>query len=454
MKYVIFTFSGEGLGLAEQLQKEGESVTVAQIRDLNSILLPEEKKGVEPEDPEKKKARLSMYDGCVKKYDADKVVAMLKRVKDKSDYFLMFDFNQNFQYAEQLKGMGFKGNFPTAKDREFEVDRDMAKDFVKKNYPGVRVGEKHEFKTIDEGKAFLAETDEIWVLKPYDDNTDAKTKVPDSKDPEQAKAELILALDTHQKGFESQGYVMELLIPDAIEITPERVYYDGKLLYTCCDIELKRLGSETGPMTGCAADLVFPIDDDSKIAQLAFPAIVDTMAKEHEGWFFWDISLLINPHNDRIYMGEFCPNRPGYNSFYNELGLCGSASTYFETIVRGGNPLKGCKKFGASVRMFSICEHGVKPDVGIVVDEEKMDDIWFIDAKKKDEQLMTAGYIWDVCIATGQGDTIGDAAKYAYENARGVQFDNKYQRQLFDYLSDEPDSLEKRYHYGEEAGLY
>lgn len=55
MKYCVFTFSGEGLGLAEQLQNEGKSVTVAQIRDLDSILLPEEKKGVEPEDPEKKK---------------------------------------------------------------------------------------------------------------------------------------------------------------------------------------------------------------------------------------------------------------------------------------------------------------------------------------------------------------------------------------------------------------
>ena len=454
MKFVIFTFSGEGLGLAEQLQSEGQIVTVAQIQDLEDILLPEEKEGVKPEDPEKKKARLSMYDGCVKKYDADKVVAMLLKVKDPKEYFLMFDFNQNFKYAEQLRGKGFNGNFPTAEDRKFEVDRDFAKDFVKKNYPDVKVGEKHEFKTIEEGKEFLAETDEIWVLKPYDDNTDAKTKVPDSKDPEQAKQELITALDTHKQGFESSGYCMELLIPDAIEITPERVYYNGKLLYTACDIELKRLGSESGPMTGCSADLVLPVDNSAKICKIAFPEVVDKMAREHEGWFFWDISLLINPKTHKIYMGEFCPNRPGYNSFYNELRLGGGAAEYFENMVAGKDPLKGSPKYGASVRMFSICEHGVKSDVGIVIDESKMDDIWLIDAKKEKDKLVTAGYIWDVAIATGQGDTIEEAAENAYDNADGVQFDNKYQRQPFDYLSDEPDSLKRRYNYGKEQGLY
>ena len=454
MRYVIFTFSGEGLGLAEQLQSEGQSVTVAQISNLDDILLTEEKEGVKPEDPKKKKARLSMYDGCVAKYDADKVVAMLLKVKNPKDYFLMFDFNQNFKYAEQLKGKGFNGNFPTAEDRKFEVDRDYAKDFVKKNYPDVKVGEKHEFKTIDEGKEFLAETDEIWVLKPYNDNTEAKTKVPDSKDPEEAKKELITCLETYQKGFESEGYCIELLIPDALELTPERVYYNGKLLYSVCDIELKRLGSESGPMTGCSADLVYPLDSGCELCEIAFPPIVDKMAKEHEGWFFWDISLLINPHNGKFYMGEFCPNRPGYNSFYNELRLCGSATDYFENMVEGKNPMKGSKEYGASVRMFIIKESGVKPDVGITLDESKMDDLWFMDMKKEDEKMVTAGYIWDVAIATGQGDTIEEAAKAAYDNAAGVQFDNKYQRQLFDYLSEEPDSLKKRYDYGKEKGLY
>ncbi len=454
MKFVVFTFSGEGLGLAEQLQSEGESVTVAQIADLEKICLPEELDGLKPEDPEKKKARLSMYDGVVNKHDADTVVRNLKRVKNPGDYFLFFDFNHCFQYADQLKGMGFHGNFPTAEDRRFEVDRDLAKDFVKKHYKGIKIGEKHEFKTIDEGKAFLETTDELWVLKPFDDNSDAKTKVPDATDPEKAKIELMIALDAHKKGFESQGYVMELMIPDAIEITPQRIYYDGVPLYSSVDIELKRLGSGIGPMTGCAADLVFLIGDNSKIAKAAFPETVDKMAKEHEGLFIWDISVLVNPHTGKLYMGEFCPNRPGYNAFYNEIGLAGSAKKYLEGLASKKNPIEGGQKFGASVRMFMIRESGIKPDIGIMIDDEKMNNVWFMDSKLKGKSIVTAGYIWDVAIATGQGDTIKEAAEFAYENSEGVQFDNKYQRQLFDYLSDEDDSLEKRYAYGKENNLY
>lgn len=454
MKYIIFTFSGEGLGLAEQLQSEGEHVTVAQIADLKTICLKEELKGLEDEDPDKKKARLSMYDGVVKKHDADTVLRNLKKVKNPSEYFLFFDFNHCFQYAEKLRGMGFKGNFPTEDDRRFETDRDAAKDFVKKYYTGVKIGEKHEFKTIDEGKKFLSDTDELWVLKPFDDNSDAKTKVPDAEDPKQAGEELMTALDAHKEGFESQGYVMELMIPDAIEITPQKIYYDGEPLYASVDIELKRLGSSIGPMTGCAADLVFPIDFKSKIAKVAFPEIVDKMAKDHEGLFIWDISILVNPHNGKLYMGEFCPNRPGYNAFYNEIRLAGLASEYLQAIVEKKNPMEYAPAFGASVRMFMIREGGVKSDIGITVDDAKMNDLWFMDMKKEKDAPMTAGYIWDVAIATGQGDTIEEAAKIAYENSEGVQFDNKYQRQIFDYLSDEADSLQKRYEYGKKNDLY
>jgi phosphoribosylamine-glycine ligase len=96
----------------------------------------------------------------------------------------------------------------------------------------------------------------------------------------------------------------------------------------------------------------------------------------------------------------------------------------------------------------------VKEDVGITVDREALDDIWFVDMKKGESGIMTAGYIWDVCIATGQGDTIEKAAENAYHHSEAVQFDNKYQRQMFDFLSEEPDSLVKRYDYGKEAKLY
>ncbi len=450
MKYVIFTFSGEGLPIAEKLKAEGQSVTVAQIADEKNTVLPEDIDSFEPEDADTKKVRISLYDGVIKKYDADLVAKQLLKVKHKEDYFLFFDFNHAFQYAEKLQDAGFKGNFPTSWDRKMEADRDAAKDIVAEHYPQVKVARKHHFEKINEFMKIaddLFEND-IWVLKPMSDG--AKTKVPDSGDPQTAKQEIIDAIESDPSGYESEGFELELMIPNVIEITPQKVYYDGKPLYVSLDIEAKRLGSAEGPMTGCAADLVFPIDMDSRIARIAFPKYVDGLAKQHRGLFIWDISLLINPSTGAIYMGEFCPNRPGYNAFYTELSLLEYITQWFEDVVAGKNPMNGAQKFGASVRMFQVKENGKKEGIGITLDDFKAPNIWIIDGKLgKDGGPETAGYIWDVGVATGSGSTPEIAAYEAYENAQGLLFDGKTMgRSRGDYLgTDSKDSIMMRYHY-------
>lgn len=449
MKYVIFTFSGEGLPIAEKLQLEGNSVTVAMIREKKDTFLPQEMEAFEDEDPDEKKARLALYDGVLKKFDADRVVRNLKKVKDKSDYFLFFDFNHCFKFAEELRGLGFNGNFPTEEDRKFEVDRDYAKEFVEKHYPDVRVAKNQEFKTIDEFMKVADQMfqDEVWVLKPLSD--EARTKVPDSQDPEMAKQEIITALQSNPQGYESEGFILELLIPDAIEITPQKMWYDGVPLYTSVDIEAKRLGSCYGPMTGCAADLVFPVDPQARICQIAFPKAADDLAMNHEGLFVWDISLLYNPHNNKVYMGEFCPNRVGYNAFYTELSLLEYVTDFFEAVAAKKNPMNGAKKFGASFRLFQIREKGKTDGIGITVDPEKMDNLWFIDAKVKEGQPQTCGYIWDVGVATGAGESIEEACHSAYKTAEGALYDHKMiGRSDLDFLSyDQKDSIRMRYGY-------
>ena len=450
MKYVIFTHTGEGLAIAEKLQREHQSVTVAMIQNRKDTMLPDEMESFSDEEPDEKKERMALYDGVFKKYPAEKVVAMLKKVKDKSEYFLFFDFNHAFKYADQLKGMGFNGNFPTAEDRKCEVDRDYAKDIVNENYPDVRVAEKREFKSVDD---FMNEIDDmfensLWVLKPFSD--EAKTKVPDSTDPESAKEEIVSAIEENREGYEKEGFELERYIPNAIEVTPQRIYYNGKPIYTSVDIETKRLGSAKGPMNGCASDLVFPVDSGSRIARIAFPKYVDELAKQHEGMFVWDISLLIDPRDGTIYMGEFCPNRVGYNAFYTELSLLPFVSDFFEDIVAGKNPMNGAKAFGASVRLFFVREKGIKPDVRIGVDEERSDNLWLIDAKvEKDGTTSTVGFIWDVGVATGSGFSPEEAIYNCYYNADGLVFENRaYGRSKADFLSfEEPDSILMRYNY-------
>lgn len=450
MKYVVFTFSGEGLGIAKRLQDEGNDVLVAMIHDIKDILTKEDDQDKEEEDVEKIR-RLSSYDGMVDKEEAWKVVETLKRVKNPKEYFLFFDFNHCFKFSEALMGLGFHGNFVTEEDRLLETSRDKAKDFVKQHYADLKVAEVHEFKTADEGKQFLEETEDCWVLKGMDE--DARTVVPSAEDPELAKQELIEALDKEGSSYEKGGYILELRIPNIIEITPELQFYDGKPLWASIDIELKQLGAgNVSVMTGCAADLVFPIELDSPIIDLAFPPIVHQMAKEHGGWFTWDASILYDADTGEPYFGEFCANRPGYDCTITELSLFERVTDFFEAIVAGENPMKKANHtFAASVRLFNLKRDGERhllKDAPINTLPGSERDFWPYDAKMKDGKLVTAGYTWDIGIVTGSGDDIEEAAEDCYRNLELVSVEGVYYRPLHDYLSIAyPGSIPNRYEY-------
>src|SRR5205085_1700990 len=101
-------------------------------------------------------------------------------------------------------------------------------------------------------------------------------------------------------------------IDSIIEITPEKMYYDGVPIGMTIMIENKFIGSgNISFQVGCAGDIVFSADMNEKIHDIAFPPIVDTLAKKHKGLFIWDASLLIDSQTNDVYFGEFCPNRPG-----------------------------------------------------------------------------------------------------------------------------------------------
>lgn len=332
MNYYVFTFSGEGLPIAKKLQDEGQNVTVAMIEDNKDILTKDEKHN--PEEKHEKERRMALYDGIVPKVSAKEAVSKIKAMspEKQKETFLFFDFNHCFKYSEELMGTECQGNFPTSKDREMEVSRDEAKAFVEKNYPSLKVAENQEFKSAKDGIKFLSESQDAWVLKGMDE--DAKTVVPDTNDPEQANPQVMQALETSGKSYEKSGYILEKMIPNLIEVTPEIHFYNGKPLATTMDIELKRFGGgNTSVMTGCSADLVFETEMESEINKMAFPPVVYEMAKKHKGWFVWDASILFDKDTGEAFFGEYCPNRVGYNCFYSEMTLVGSAKDFFERLV-------------------------------------------------------------------------------------------------------------------------
>jgi len=101
----------------------------------------------------------------MKKTPADEVVKKMKEIKNPQDYFVFFDTNSLYKFADQVRDLGFHGNFPTQEDYLFESDRDKAKEFVKKHYGKLNIASKKEFANIPDAKKFLENTDEIWVLK-------------------------------------------------------------------------------------------------------------------------------------------------------------------------------------------------------------------------------------------------------------------------------------------------
>ncbi len=455
MKYFIFTFYGVGLPIAYKLQQEGHEVLVGEIMKKSETVTKDEKAS---EDPEETKRRLSLYNGMLNKMPADKLIEKMKEVSDKSECFVFCDFNNTFKYAQMAAELGFEGNFPTEDDYKFEQDRDAAKDFVKKNYPQVAIGEKKEFQKIKDGIEFLEKTDDVWVLKGNDES--GHTFVPDTDNPELAKSQIIETLQKFPDGYEKSGFILELMIPYMMEITPQKIYYDGVPLAVTIDIENKQLGSgNLSLMTGCAADLVFPVPMDERICEIAFPPIIDELAKKHKGLFIWDASLLISRKGGKIYFGEFCSNRPGYNAFFTELSQLPSISHYFESIIKFKSPFT-MGTVGVSTTLFNLHrdfdDNSILKDSQIDYKEEFEKNIWMYDALKDKEKIINAGYDTNLVAVTGADTSLDDAINKMFKVIeKGFSFAGVYYRPKADYISlDYPTSIPNRLDYGIERKLY
>ncbi len=448
MKYLVFTFDGTIMSVAKHLKDEGADVIVGVIEDKQDILLPEEK--MKPEKPGEQKQRLQNFDGIVKKVPARKLIKAMAKIKDKEDYFVITDSNCTYRFTQLAQKMGFNGLLPTQKDREMEVNREDAKEFVKANYPGLKIGEVHKFKTIDEGKNFLGETDKFWVLKSLGDEGD--TIVSQADDPRVAKEEISIVLEEHKEKYEAHGFIFEEKIQDPIELTPQAVFYNGKLIYTSLDIENKSIGAgNEGIQIGCAQNLMIVTNPEDTINQIAFPQVVHEMAAQHKGIYIADVGILADKKGD-LYFTEFCFNRFGWDAFPTEVTMSGGATNYFESIMNGKSPLQ--YTFGAGVRIMNVGSRGQMVDGGEMKwkDETKL---YFYEMRIEDGKTVSNSWEWDFAVATGCANELKESVEDCYENIAGLIFEGKYTRPKFDFLSEEySTSIINRYNKGIELGLF
>lgn len=447
MKFLVFTLDGTILPVAKKLMDEGNTVVVGMIDNEKNVMTDEQASTYKSEDPKEKEARMRRYDGILEKHSAERLIKEMKSLKDKDEWFVLSDSNNTFRFSEMAKEMGFRhGFFPTQENREFEENRTMAKEFVKEHYPDIEIGEVHEFKDTEDGKSFLSESDKMWVLKSQGDA--GCTIVPKTDDLDQAKEQLMSALEEHAADYEQDGFILEEFICDPIELTPEVCFYDGVPVYYTLDIENKPMGAgNIGVQVGCAQNLIVRTDKDDRINKIAFPEIVYEMAKQHQGMFIWDCSILIDK-DGKMFFGEFCSNRPGWCSWPTEMTMCESLTFFFRKMMLGKNPID--KKFGVSVRVLNVGgDHGMQKDAEISMASDR--NIFVYDCYG---DMKTAGASWELASVTGAADSMYDAVDEAYCCVDCITLETKYFRPKFDFLSYEyPTSIPRRLDYAYQHGL-
>jgi len=421
-KYIFFTFDGIGMTIAEKLQAEGNDVVVAQLQDVKELGFPDTEK------PENKKKRLKLYDGILKKVPASVALKALPKIKNKDEYFIIFDFNNLWNYGEQVLKMGFKNIFaPTKEQFDMEKERIKGKEFVEKYYTNLKVAEVEEFKTVEDAIAFLEDTEEFWVLKSNSDK--GETFVPSTENVEFATEMIIDKLKEQQKDYESAGFILERRIPGIREFTPEMMFWNGEPILYAVDIEYKHIGAgANGSQVGCGNNLIIKVDKEEEVIKMAFPTIVYEMAKKHKGLFVWDASILYSPEEDEYYFGEFCANRVGWDSIFSELAMAGGASIFFERIAAGENPLSS--KFGVSVRGFNAES---AEDSLMLFGREG--DIWVYDRYLKNGQNRTTGLGKDLVVFTGASNDPEEAVDEAYDALEEYAFNKMQFRPEFDFLT-------------------
>ncbi len=457
LNFVIFYHSNTPIvSIAQKLEKEGNRVILGVIEDSSKVLLPKEVDN--PENPKEKKLRLSIGDGLIEKYNADEVLKMMKKVKNKNEWIVLTDSNSNYQYAEKMLEYGFtKGFFPLQIDREFESERKKAKDFVKENYPEIKVAEVKTFKEVSEGIEFLNNDEEgLWVLKSLGDA--GTTVCPNTEDCEIAKQEIISALEEMKKDYEENGFLLEPRILEPIEITPQIIFNDGTPIFTDLDLEIKTIAEGSAVQTGCMLMLNIKTEIEDRINKIAFPKIVHDMARDRKGLFVWDLSILIDKKGD-MYFGEFCSMRMGYDSWLVELAMSAddegskNVTPFFSALMYKKNPLR--KKYGVGVRLLNIGNGGKMVEDGTIeVSGECENNVFLFENKIKKDKKVSTTYCYDLGVVVGASDELYHAIKHAYEAVDKVMFEGKFFRTQHDFESySYPASIMRRFDYVMQNGL-
>lgn len=445
MRFCFFTYDGAILSVARKLLLEGYEVRVCQIRNASSLGV---KSWVnDTEIMECRKRRLAIYEGLVEKKSIESTIDFLKYQKNKDDWFIVFDYNNQYKISEQVLKMGYtNGLFPIEYDYLMEKDRKMAKDFIKQNYPGIKLKEVKEFKKVDDVIKFVQESEKLWVIK--SDGNFAETLVPDKDDLEMGKSQVISELEENRKDFEKGKIMAEEKIMNPIEFTPQMVFYNGKPIYSQIEIETRMFGPlDIGPQTGGNENIIINTDLYDAINNIVFPEVIRSEAKKRKGMYIRDAGILSDGTD--LYFTEFAGCRWGFGGIFSELSASmdefGNIGQYFENLKDGYNPYN--YKVGSSLALYTLDADNKVPglpqgDIPMTISKNE-NDFFLYQVKRHNDKdaIVNIGYRWfgsaPLGYVVGRGQNVEDAVSSLYDSLHYFSLKGVYYRPKSDFLSKE-----------------
>jgi len=244
--------------------------------------------------------------------------------------------------------------------------------------------------------------------------------------------------------FEKGKIIVEEKIINAIEFTPQLIFYNGKPIYSQIEIETRMLGClDIGDQTGGNENLIIHTELSDPINKIVFPPIVYEEASTRKGLYIRDAGILSDGID--LYFTEFAGCRYGWGGIFSELSASMTTdliTDYFDKIVRGQDPYT--YKYGTSLALYTLGydhEFAGFPQSGIPVNIEDgyESDFFMYQVKKIKNRIITVGYRCfssaPLGYVTGRGETIESAVENLYTHLKRFSLKGIYYRPESDFLS-------------------
>jgi phosphoribosylamine-glycine ligase len=421
MQFVVATRDYAGLGFATRLQDEGHSVLLATALS-----------DADRQDPERLCAWERVGCGLVTKEPLESV---FRRRDEFRDAYWIWDFNHSVELNETLREESFKVLGGGRHCDAMEHDRNACLEFT--STYGLEAPPSYPFSEYREAIRFCEQHPQTaYVYKP-DNGANFETFLPESEEPADANFELRMHLESETS---HRSFILQER-KEGVETNVEVWMQNGEPVFAFMALESKkRYTGDMGELAGCAFDFVWAIPLECR-------AVTESVGKLYPAYRkmrytgFADANFIAA--RDGIWFFEKC-ERFGYNAHPNlfwNLNLS-TLGEVFSSLADGTFRARFSGGFGASVTM-STKENAAGGKL-IQFPQKLWKDIYWWDARKQDDHVLTAGYDRDVLILTAYGYTIPTAWELLMRRAAQIRFPFRHFRTDGD-RTDFPSSPVRRY---------